>query len=250
MDEKQYTLLEHLKDLRRSLFRSIIGVVISTTVCFIFADQILAYLRQPMAEALGSSARFIVLAPQEYFFTQIKAALVAGIFLASPWILLQIWLFIAPGLYRNEKRHAALFVGAGAFFFIAGAFFSYLVVFPPMFRFFIGTLPEAIEGAYSVGMLFGFATSMLLAFGVVFEAPVLVFMLVLLDVVEIKTLAKFRPYILVLSFVLGAILTPPDPVTQIFLALPLIILYEIGLIASKIFVRKRAQQDSEIAQAP
>ncbi len=250
MDEKQYSLLEHLKDLRQCVIRSMLGVVICSIGALFFSNEILAYLREPMSRVLGDSAKFIVLAPQEYFFTQIKAGIVAGIFLASPWILFQVWKFIAPGLYKNEKRYSAIFVLAGAFFFIAGAVFSYTIVFPPMFKFFIGTLPPGVEGAYSVGMLFGFATSMLLAFGLVFETPVLVFMLVLLDIVEIQSLVKFRRYLLVLAFVLGALLTPPDPITQVFLALPLIILYELGLLASRIMLSKRQSADrSKLAQS-
>ena len=239
MDDRQYSLLEHLKSLRSCIIRSLLGLVICFIFAIFFSDEILSYLRKPMMNVLGNSAKFVVLVPHEYFFSKIKAAIVAGIFLSSPWIFFQIWLFIAPGLYKKEKYYSVVFVLAGAFFFIAGAFFSYLIVFPPMFSFFVSTLPSSIEGAYSVGMLFGFATSMLLAFGLVFETPVFVFMIVLLDIVEISSLIKFRRYVFVLAFVLGAILTPPDPLTQVFLALPLIILYELGLFFAKIMIFKR-----------
>lgn len=239
MDSRELSLIEHLHELRKCLVRMVAGLVMAAIVCYLFAEEILAFLREPMAEVLGEHSRFVVLAPQEYFFTELKAAAVAGVFVASPWILWQLWRFIAPGLYKDEKKFAASFVIAGAGFFICGGLFSYLVIFPPMFSFFIGTLPPGIEGAYSVGMLFGFASTMLLVFGVVFEAPLIVFMLVWAEIVEIESLINFRRYMIVLAFIIGAILTPPDPLTQVMLAVPLIILYEIGLLAARFILRKK-----------
>lgn len=239
MDSRELTLIEHLRELRSCLVRIIIGLIVSALGCYLFAEQILAFLRAPMAKVLGDTSRFVVLAPQEYFFTELKAAAVAGLFVSSPWILWQVWKFIAPALYKSEKKFAATFVLAGASFFIAGGLFSYLAIFPAMFGFFIGTLPAGIEGAYSVGLLFGFATSMLLVFGVVFEAPVIVFMLVWADIVDIETLTKFRRYMIVIAFIIGAILTPPDPLTQVMLAVPLICLYEVGLLAARLMLRKK-----------
>jgi len=244
MDEREYSLIEHLRELRTCLWRALVGLTLAAIACFIVSDDILHILRLPMEKALGQAGQFVVLAPQEYFFAQMKAAVVGGIFVSSPWILYQLWRFISPGLYRNEKRYSALFVIVGAFFFICGAVFCYLAVFPPMFRFFIGTLPEGVQGTYSIGMLFGFATSILLAFGLVFESPVIVFLLVVMDLVEISTLKQARPYVFVCAFVVGATLTPPDPVTQTMLALPMIILYELGLIAARIFMRARSESEA------
>lgn len=239
MDSRELSLIEHLRELRKCIVGMVAGIVISAIGCYVFAEQILAFLRKPMAEVLGEHSRFVVLAPQEYFFTELKAAAVVGLFVASPWILWQLWQFVAPGLYKGEKKFAATFVVAGAAFFICGGLFSYLVIFPPMFSFFIGTLPPGIEGAYSVGMLFGFASTMLLVFGVVFEAPLIVFMLVWAEIVEIDSLVNFRRYMVVLAFIIGAILTPPDPLTQVMLAVPLICLYEVGLLAARLMLRKK-----------
>jgi sec-independent protein translocase protein TatC len=242
MDDRQVPIVEHLRDLRKSLGRAMVGVVIAMIACFAFAGDILAWLRRPMEKVLGSSSQFIVLAPHEYFFTEMKAALVAGIFLASPWIMFQIWLFVAPGLYRRERRLAAAFVVATVFFFVAGAYFGHTFVFPPMFEFFIGTLPPDIHGAYSVGLLFGFATNLLLAFGLVFETPVVVFLLVLMDLVDIESLAKWRRYVVVVAFVIAAILTPtPDPITQTMMAVPIVLLYELGLLAARVLIKKRVE---------
>ena len=129
LDEKEYTLVEHLKDLRTRLFQGVLGVFVATFACFGFADELILWLKTPMAEVLGANAQFVVLAPHECFFVELKIALVAGIFVASPWILFQFWLFVAPGLYRHERKHIMAFVCAGAFFFIAGALFCYYVVF-------------------------------------------------------------------------------------------------------------------------
>lgn len=240
VDDQEYSIWHHLAELRKHLFRAAIGVVLVTFGCFYVSNEILAWLRAPMEAVLGEQAEFVVLAPQEYFFTQMKAALVGGIFVASPWILYQAWLFIAPGLYKNERKYVVAFVFFGAFFFVAGAIFSYEFVFPPMFEFFIGTLPPDVKGQYSIGMLMGFATNMLLAFGAVFEAPVVVYLLCALGVVDPVTLGKYRRYVIVIAFIIAAVLTPtPDPMTQTMMATPMIILFELGLLAARLTLPKR-----------
>jgi sec-independent protein translocase protein TatC len=236
-DDKEYTLIEHLTDLRKRLVRAVLGLTIAAFGCFFVGDQLLEFVRQPMVVLLPEGSEFVVLAPQEYFFTKMKMAVVAGLFLSSPWILYQFWLFVAPGLYKHERRYVVAFVFFGAFFFIAGAVFGYLVVFPPMFNFFIETLPAGVTGQYSVSLVYGFAIHMLLAFGVVFEAPVVVFLLSLLGVVDPRALAGYRRHVIVLSFIVAAILTPtPDPITQSLMAGPMILLFELGLFAARIFV--------------
>ena len=239
MDDKSYPIVAHLRDMRRRVVASLWGIAVAMCVSLYFAEDILRWLRRPMQAVLGENSRFIVLVPHEYFFTQMKAALVAGIFLSSPWILYQVWLFVAPGLYRREKGLAAGFVTASVFFFVAGAYFGYKAVFPTMFKFFVRTLPPDIQGFYSVGMLFGFATNMLLAFGLVFETPVVVFLLVMMGVVDIESLSKWRRYVIVIAFIVAAIVTPtPDPLTQTMMAVPMVLLYELGLLASKLLIKK------------
>lgn len=243
MDDKELHLLDHFRDLRKSLIRAIWGVIVGMCACFYFADDILAWLRKPMQVVFKDNSQFIVLVPHEYFFTEMKAALVAGLFLAAPWVFYQLWLFIAPGLYKKEKKMAATFVLASMICFVAGAWFGYTFVFPPMFEFFIGTLPADIQGNYSVGMLFGFATNMLLAFGLVFETPVIVFLILILGLVDIETLSKVRRYWIVAAFLIAAILTPtPDPFTQTMMAVPMIVLYEIGILAARLFLKRSAKE--------
>lgn len=241
MDERELHILDHFRDLRKSLIRSIWGIIIAMCACFYFADEILAWLRKPMQIVFKDNSHFIVLVPHEYFFTQMKAALVAGLFVAAPWVFYQLWLFIAPGLYKKEKKMGATFVTAAMVCFVAGAWFGYTFVFPPMFEFFVGTLPPDIHGNYSVGMLFGFATNMLLAFGLVFETPVIVFLLLVLGLVDIETLTKVRRYWIVAAFLIAAILTPtPDPFTQTMMAIPMVVLYEIGILAARLFLKRSA----------
>jgi len=240
MDEREYSLVEHLRDLRTRLGYGVLGIVIATFGCFAFSDAFILWLKTPMADVLGAEAQFVVLAPHEYFFVKLKIALVAGIFVSSPWLFYQFWLFVAPGLFKHERKYVFSFVFAGAFFFIAGAVFCYFVVFPPMFTFFVGTLPEGIVGTYSVGVLYGFATNMLLAFGLVFEAPVVVFLLAVMGIVDPDNLGKWRRYVIVLAFILAAVITPtPDPLTQSLMAVPMILLYELGLFAARLFIGKK-----------
>jgi sec-independent protein translocase protein TatC len=192
----------------------------------------------------GAEAKFIVISPAEYFIAQLKAALVAGIFLSMPWTLYQVWAFVAPGLYKRERRWASLFIWAGAFFFIAGGAFAYFAVFPGMFKFFIeNTMKAGVDMTLSVAEHFGFTLKLLLAFGLVFQAPVIVYVLSMAGLVNPQTLGKYRGVVVVAGFVLGAVLTPPDVLSQVLLALPLVVLFELGLIAAKISLKFKARKD-------
>lgn len=249
MDEREYSLIEHLSDLRKRLMRAAIGVGLVSFATFAVSKDILGLLKQPMLRALegipGAKAEFIVIAPAEYFIAQLKAAVVASVFLAMPWILYQLWLFIAPGLYANERRYVLGFVWAGTFFFCAGGAFAYQLVFPGMFRFFIEqTLEAGVAMQLSVAEHFTFSLKLLLAFGLVFEAPVVVFILSIAGIVNPKTLGKYRAYVVVVAFVLGAVLTPPDVLSQTLLAFPLVVLFELGLLTARVavwFQQRRAE---------
>lgn len=242
MDEREYTLVEHLGELRVRLGRALIGVVLFAVGAFAVSEQLLALLRDPMQQMLtevhGPTARFMVTGAAEYIIVQMKVALVAGVFLASPWVLYQVWLFVAPGLYEHERRYAAVFVWAGAFFFCGGAAFCYFAVFPTMFRFLVESLPPDIAMMPALEEHFSFTLKMLLAFGVVFETPVFIIVLSLAGVIDPHKLGTYRRYVIVLAFIIGAILTPtPDFLTQFMLAGPLIFLYEVGVQISKIAIR-------------
>jgi sec-independent protein translocase protein TatC len=250
LDEREYSLIEHLTDLRVRVQRALLGVGVVSMACFAVAEDLLKLLRLPMDKAVamvpGATAKFIVISPAEYFIAQLKAAVVAGIFLSMPWSLYQLWLFIAPGLYAKERRYVVGFCWAGAFFFMAGGAFAYYAVFPGMFKFFVAnTMDAGVDMTLSVQEHFGFSLKLLLAFGAVFQAPVIVFVLSVAGIVNPRTLGKYRSYVVVLGFVLGALLTPPDVISQTLLALPLIVLFEFGLIAAKFATRNRPKPGEE-----
>lgn len=242
MDEREYSLIEHLADLRKRLGRALIGVGIVAVAAFAAADRLLELLRAPMVrivqEVQGQTATFITTSPAEYFVCQMKVALVAGIFLASPWILYQVWMFIAPGLYDHEKGYVTAFVWAGALCFCGGAAFAYFVAFPPMFRFFVESTPKDISMMPSIAEHLSFTLKLLLAFGAVFETPVIVFILSVAGIVDPEKLGQYRKYVVVVAFIVGAILTPsPDVLSQLLLAGPLLLLYEVGVLVSRLAVK-------------
>jgi sec-independent protein translocase protein TatC len=248
LDDREYSLVEHLSELRDKLVRAAIGIFAVSLGAFAVSEDILKLLREPMDVAVtlvaGAEAKFIVISPAEYFIAQLKAAVVAGVFLSMPWTLYQLWSFVAPGLYKRERRWAMMFIWAGAFFFLAGGAFAYFAVFPGMFKFFIeNTMKAGVDMTLSVAEHFSFTLKLLLAFGLVFQAPVVVFVLSMAGVVNPRTLGKYRGVVVVVGFVLGAILTPPDVLSQVLLALPLVVLFELGLMAAKVAIKWRERKD-------
>ena len=253
MDQAEYTLVEHLHDLRYRLVRAVVGVLVCAVAAFVVAPDLLLLIREPLFSALEqakiklieagvdvdpNSVRFVILAPAEYFLAKLKVAAVVGLFIASPWVMYQLWRFIAPGLYKHEQRWASGFVFSGAFFFCAGGAFAYLAVFPGIFEYFIkDALADRVTMALSIAEYLSLSLKLLLAFGVSFQAPVIVFVLCVGGIVEPKQLTAARPYIIVAGFIVGALLTPPDIVSQVMLALPMVLLFELGLLAARITLR-------------
>ncbi len=157
MDEKEAPLLTHLGELRTCLVNASIGLMMGMTVCYIFSEHLMEFLRKPMMDIMPHGSSFVVLSPQEYFFTELKASLFFGVIIASPRLFFQLWSFVAPGLYKNEQTMVFWFVITASICFLAGVLFAYFLVFPPAFKFFLETLPKGIVGAYSIDMLYGFA---------------------------------------------------------------------------------------------
>ncbi len=240
MDEKEYTLVEHLGELRKRLGYAVAGVLVATVGAFIVSEWLLHWVRQPMETALhavhGASAKFMVTGAAEYVICQMKAALVAAIFVASPWILYQIWQFVAPGLYEHERRYALSFIVAGTLFFVAGGAFCYAVVLPSMLEYLVKVPPD-IAMMPSLEQNFTFTLQMLLAFAVVFQTPVIIFILSMAGIVDPRTLGRYRRYVVVIALIIGAVLTPtPDWFSQMLLAGPIIILFEVGVLVSRLAV--------------
>jgi sec-independent protein translocase protein TatC len=241
VDDKEYTLVEHLAELRKRLGYAVAGVLVATVAAFVVSEQLLHLLRDPMETALravhGDTAKFMVTGAAEYIICQMKAALVAAIFIASPWILYQIWQFVAPGLFDHERRYALAFIWAGALFFCAGGAFCYLAVFPSMFEFLVKSIPPDIAMMPSLEEHFSFTLKMLLAFAVVFETPVFIFVLSMAGIVDPRTLGQYRRYVVVIALIIGAVLTPtPDWFSQMLLAGPIIVLFEVGVLVSRLAV--------------
>jgi len=238
MDEKKLPLTTHLQELRKRLILSFIAVGGGFALCYTFAEKIFDILAAPLLEMMPEGGSLIFTSVAEAFFTYMKVAFIAGLILASPFVLYQIWAFVAPGLYRHEKKYVVPFVLAGSFFFALGIFFGYYVALPVGFKFLLGFTTDFIKPLPSMKEYLSFSIKFLLAFGLVFEFPVVLVLLARIGVVDAKTLARQRKYAILLIFVFAAIVTPPDIVSQVIVALPMIGLYELSILLSKLFGKK------------
>ena len=249
MDETRLPLTDHLAELRGRIFKILVVWALCAGAAWSFRDEIFGKLLEPAIQALGPDAFLKATAPTEIFFTYLKCALLAGFVLALPVIFWQIWSFIAPGLYSSEKRFAIPFVIVSTLLFTGGASFGYVVVFPLMFEFLSGFESEFVKSAWTMREVFALTTRLFLAFGIGFELPVVVFFLAASGIVEPGALLRGVRYGVVIAFALGAVLTPPDVVSQVLLAGPLTILYLIGVGVGWIFSprRKRGSDESEEA---
>jgi sec-independent protein translocase protein TatC len=246
-DEKQ-PFLGHLEELRQRLIASAIAVGVGFGLCYIFSERLFQILIIPLKENMPEGDRLIYTNLPEMFFTYLKTALIAGILLVAPFIFYQLWMFIAPGLYKKEKKYVIPFVVFSSILFVGGGLFGYFVVFPFGFKFFLGFANENVQALPSVKQYFSFAIKLLFAFGIVFELPVVVFFLSKMGLVTPDFLKKKRKYAILLTFVMAAILTPPDVVTQCMMAGPLIILYEIGIIISRFAGKKKETEDEAVEE--
>jgi len=229
MDEKRLSLTEHLTELRSRLVKCVIAVGIGFLISYYFSERIFNYLMIPLVKALPEGSTMVYTGLPEAFFTYMKTAFLSGFFLAVPMILYQLWMFVAPGLYPKERRMAFPFVLCSSLFFIGGALFGYFIVFPFGFRFFLSYATDLIKPLPSVKEYLSFSAKMLLAFGMIFELPVLTFFLAKIGLVTHKFMARNRRYAILIVFALAAILTPPDVISQMMMGLPLLILYELSI---------------------
>jgi sec-independent protein translocase protein TatC len=209
------------------------------------SDDIFAIMSRPLVDALPPGSQFVVVSPLEYVMTTLEIALTFGLVLASPYIIHQLWLFVAPGLYASEQKLVRALVLSASTCFLVGAAFCYFVVFPFMVRFLVEMTPPDIKGMYSVNVYFGFFLKFILGFGIAFELPVAIVLLCWLGILDPDVLTRGRKYAVVLAFVLGGVLTPTtDPYTQTLMAVPLIVLYEVGAQVARL-VGRRTPRDAE-----
>ena len=229
----QDTFLSHLVELRSRLMHAIIAVLVVFVLLFPWAKEIYSLLAQPMLRALPSGAQMIATDVTGTFLVPLKVTLMAAFLIALPYVLWQAWAFVAPGLYHNEKRLALPVIASSVVFFMIGMAFAYFFVFPVMFSFFAGYTPAGVTMMTDIEKYLSFVLTMFVAFGITFEVPVIVVVLVRMRVVKLEKLRSIRPYVIVGAFVVGAIFTPPDVISQLMLAVPLWLLYELGLLIAR-----------------
>lgn len=254
IDDKPMPLIDHLMELRQRLLWSLGAFVLAFAVCYYFSAQIYGFLAQPLADILqahsGGDRRMIFTALYEAFFTYLKVAFFGAIFFSFPMWATQLWLFVAPGLYRSEKRAIMPFLIASPFLFILGAALAYYFIFPLAWSFFIsfetpagsGGIPIQLEA--KVNEYLDLVMALVLAFGVAFQLPVLLVLLCRVGILQVETLKKGRRYAIVGMFVVAAILTPPDIISQVGLAVPLILLYEASILIAGWVVPKPAADEN------
>ncbi len=245
MDDQRLPLTHHLAELRTRIIRILLAWIVCAALAWNYNEWIFGYLLDPAISALSAGERTLqAIAPTEIFFTYLKCAALAGFVVALPVIFWQIWAFVAPGLYANEKSAIVPFVLVSSLLFGGGAIFGYMMVFPLMFAFFTQFDSDFVESAWTMREVFNLTARLFLAFGIAFELPVLVFFLSITGIVDARTLLKGTPYAVLGVFIAAAILTPPDWVSQIFLAVPMIALYLLGVGVALAFGgtrRKRAK---------
>ena len=231
-DEGQ-PLIEHLIELRNRILRCLGAVVIIFVPLFYFANEIYAYISEPLRAFLPEGTSMIATEVASPFLTPFKLSLFMALFCAMPYILHQVWRFIAPGLYANEKQIAFPLLLSSVLLFYAGMAFAFYVVFPLMFGFFTSVIPEGVAMMTDINRYLDFVLKLFFAFGVAFEIPIATMLLIWTGATDVKSLRRKRPYVIVGCFIVGMLLTPPDVISQILLAVPMWLLFELGIIFSR-----------------
>ena len=245
-EDEKIPFTGHLEELRKRLVACFIAIGIGFVISYGFKEKLFDILSHPLISVMGADDKLIFTGLPEAFFTYLKVAFLSGFMLAAPVILYQFWMFVTPGLYQKEKHLLVPIVLLSSVFFVGGALFGYFIVFPFGFKFFLGFASETIKPLPSMREYLSFSAKLLLAFGLVFELPLIITFLAKLGLVSVDFLKKNRKYALILFFAGAAILTPPDVVTQIMMALPLMVLYEISILGARVFGKKKAKQSDKV----
>jgi sec-independent protein translocase protein TatC len=238
-------LMSHLVELRDRVLRMVIAILAIFLCLFYWANDIYTYLAVPLTSHMPEGSTMIAIDVASPFLTPFKLVLMLSIFLAMPVILFQFWAFVAPGLYKTEKRIAGPLLVSSILLFYAGIAFAYYVVFPLVFGFFTSVGPEMISISTDIGRYLDFVLSLFFGFGLAFEVPIATIILVAVGITTPKKLGQMRPYVIVGAFVIGMLLTPPDIISQVLLAVPMWILFEAGLIASAIMFKDRNMDSTD-----
>jgi sec-independent protein translocase protein TatC len=239
------TLISHLVELRSRLLRMIAAVVLFFVALFPFREWLYTELAQPLVRHLPLGGHLIATEVSSPFFTPIKLAAVLALVLAMPVLIYQLWAFVSPGLYRHEKRLARPLLVSAVLLFYTGCAFAYFLVMPAAFRFLTAVTPQGVEMMTDINHYLNFVLTLLFAFGLCFEVPVAVVILAAIGVLPVEKLKKSRAYVVVACFALAAVLTPPDVMSQVLLAVPMYTLYEAGILAARLLVREHAEETDE-----
>lgn len=243
-DKRELTLIDHLLELRTRLLRAVIAISIVVIALAPFARQLYSLLAEPLVRYLPEGSSMIAIDVASPFFAPFKLVLILGLLIAMPAVIYQAWAFVAPGLYRHEQRLARPLLFASVLLFYAGCAFAYFAVFPVVFSFFTSMAPEGVAVMTDISRYLDFILTLFIAFGLAFQVPVATIVLVALGITTTETLAKARGYVVVGAFLVAMLITPPDMISQTLLALPVLVLYELGIIMSRIMVRRTEEAKS------
>jgi len=247
-NEDKMPLTAHLEELRKRLVRSLIAVGIAFLACFFFKEELFGIVARPLIGVLPPGSHLIYTGLPEAFFTYIKVSFYAGLFVASPVVLYQVWKFISPGLYPGERKFVAPFVATSTLLFVGGVSFGYFLVLPSAYKFFLDFSTDFLKPMLSMREYLTLTLKLLLAFGIIFEIPVFLFFMTKIGLVTPRKLARMRRYAIVVCFIVAAVITPtPDAFTQCMMAIPMIVLYEVGILVSRLAARRKDHEDPETA---
>jgi sec-independent protein translocase protein TatC len=242
------SLISHLVELRDRLLRAVVAVGVAFIPCAFFQDQLFTLVAQPLIDKMPQGTSMIATSIVAPFMAPLKLSILAAVFVAMPFILYQAWAFVAPGLYKHEKRFAIPLVISSIVLFYSGVAFAYFIVFPLMFAFLTSAAPHGVQVMTDMTNYLDFVLLLFFAFGIAFEIPVATVLLAATGLVKIETMTKNRGYIILGIFIVAAFLTPPDAVSQCFMAVPMYLLYEMGIVMSRVLLKNkltRAQVDAE-----
>lgn len=249
--DQEMTLVQHLLELRNRVSRAVIAILILFFILFPFANDIYTYIAEPLTRFMPEDSSMIAVGVASPFLTPFKLSLILAIYIAMPFLLYQLWAFIAPALYQHERQLVGPILFFSSFLFYAGGAFAYYVVFPLVFGFLSQTAPEGVAISTDIALYLDFVIKMFFAFGLAFEVPVITVLLILTGMVKPQAMSHARPYVVVGAFVIGMLLTPPDVISQTLLAVPMWLMYEIGiLVGSWILKRRGLDQDNNETDTP
>jgi sec-independent protein translocase protein TatC len=243
-DEKNLTIVGHLDELRKRLIYSSIVLIVAVAIAYNYSETIVKHIVD-----IGGNMNFVFIAPAELLMSYVKIAVIGGFVVSAPFLILQIWLFISPGLTHTEKRTIAVSLFTGGLFLIAGVVFAYIVILPIMLQFFMGFKIEQIEEMISFSNYLSFVITTLLSFGLIFELPILMVILTRFRILKVDFIKKNRKYAVLVIFIIAAILSPPDVITQIILAGPMLVLFEVGILFSSVVEKKAKKKEIEQSNA-